>query len=172
MANGSQHNPGVSAPHGQCARPHMCQLWVCVYLSRARPAEQHHAVVSFIPAIMWLKHTLDLAQSMATRVPAAICKTHDTAHHVNSGVWATPLLSADNFHWYRLPLDLPFFIIQNWLLFFLSLSYFYFFFYVKGDLPITSNQIANSPQQNIQGCQYQKCVYYRYFFIVLETNLH
>lgn len=122
MADGSQYNPGVSALHRQCARPHMCQLCVCVHLSRARPAEQHHAVSSFIPAIMWLKHTLNLAQSMATRVPAAICKTHDTAHHVTSGVWATPLGSADNFHWHRL----PFFIIQKWLPFFLSFFNVYF----------------------------------------------
>lgn len=45
-------------------------------------------------------------------------------------------------------------------------------FYVKGKLPTTSDQIANNPQQNIQGCQYQNCFYYRYFFTVPETNLH
>lgn len=146
MAHGSQHNPGVSAPHGQCARPYRCQLWVCAHLSRAGPAEQHHAVISFIPAITWLKHALDLAQSMATRVPAAICKAPDTAHHVSSGVWAAPLLSADNFHRHGLPLGLPFFLINpNWLLFFPFSFFFSSIFYAKGELPTTSDPGCQQP---------------------------
>lgn len=85
--------------------------------------------------IIWWKRAPDWAQSVTTRVPAAICKAHDSAHNVNRRS------EPPHFH-----LQLTF-IVRGfpWAFPFLSFQIdFSFFFKQKGNclLPLS----ANNPQ--------------------------
>lgn len=118
----SAHTLSRAALASQTAHTRTPPPDVCVHPTNPCTLNIISLSLDFISAeptpIIWWKRAPDWAQSVTTRVPAAICKAHDSAHNVNSEVWTTPLSSAVNFYCQGLPLGFPFFIIPNWLFFF------------------------------------------------------